>query len=447
MSLFLTGLLFISGCSALNHSQSEDPMIEIITGEVTDIAKAYANYFSQGNFEALNQAFNYDEVMKKAADNGQIQASLEMTYKLLGEVKEIGEPLAYEQEGYYIQSVPMVFENDSINLNVVFNEKDEIAGINIGAFDSGETLIELHGIEKELNFKARDGKELTGTLTLPNENGDYPVVILVHGSGASNRDEEITPQNKVFRDLAWLLADHGIATYRYDKRTYLYGDEFVNDYDFTVYDETVNDAIDAVNWIKKQDNIDENQVYVLGHSLGGMMIPAIAQAYNATGYIMMAAPVTRLDQLILEQMDYLVNLDGEVSQEENEQLVIIKEELAKLEDLDSLADDVLIQGGYKAYWESILNYNPINMAENISSPVLVLQGEEDYQVPMREFEMWKKAYGEKLNWTFVSYSGLSHLMQVGSLEEGPASYSVPSVVDSRVIEDIRDFIHDNNISH
>ena len=177
------------------------------------------------------------------------------------------------------------------------------------------------------------------------------------------------------------------------------------------------------------------------------MIPAIAQAYNARGYIMMAAPVTNMADLIIEQVNYLANLDGTVTEEEKTQVEGMTNEFKMLDDLDSMPEDQLFYGGYKAYWESILNYDPISTAESISAPVLVLQGEEDYQVPLREFEMWQEAFGDAINWEFHSYSGLTHLMQEGSLEEGYASYSVPSVVDSRVIDDIVKFIDSNRISH
>lgn len=443
----LAGLLIISGCSTNEESIQQTPVIEKITGTQEAITQEYVAYFAKGDLDAIEQAFTYDEAMQKAINSGQLKKSLSMTQKMLGEWQESQTPFTYDQQGYRIHSTPMIFANDQVNINVIFNDADEIAGVNIGLYDTHESLIELHGIEKELSFTARDGKELTGTLTLPDEKQNYPVVVLVHGSGPNDRDETITPQNKVFRDLAWLLADQGIATYRYDKRTYLYGEEIMNDLDFTVYDETVNDAIDAVSWIKEQDHIDANSVYVLGHSQGGMMMPAIAQAFHANGYIMMGAPVTNLLDLLPKQIDYLVHLDGIVSQEENEQIEAMNRDLALLKELDALPNDQFIQGGYKAYWESMIQYDPIATASNIHAPVLVLQGEEDYQVPVSEYEMWKNAYGMKQNWEFHSYPGLSHLMQAGSLKEGPATYTITSVVDQRVIDDIVMFINSHQISH
>ena len=80
--------------------------------------------------------------------------------------------------------------------------------------------------------------------------------------------EPIGP-NKPFRDLAWGLAQQGIAVYRYDKRTMVYGQEMAADTQLTLNEETVEDAKDAVALLRSQEKIDPEHVYVLGHSLGG----------------------------------------------------------------------------------------------------------------------------------------------------------------------------------
>ena len=82
------------------------------------------------------------------------------------------------------------------------------------------------------------------TLTLPVGKKKAPVVILVHGSGPQDRDETVGP-NKPFRDLAWGLAERGIATVRYDKRTKEMA-QCVQITNLTVYNEYITDVIIAV---------------------------------------------------------------------------------------------------------------------------------------------------------------------------------------------------------
>src|SRR5699024_1044553 len=98
--------------------------------------------------------------------------------------------------------------------------------------------------------------ELGGTLTLPKENQEnLPAVILVHGSGPQDRDETIF-SNKPFRDIAWGLAEQGIAVVRYDKRTLVYGEEIERDLsNLTAYEETVEDAIRASELAKNDERI------------------------------------------------------------------------------------------------------------------------------------------------------------------------------------------------
>jgi dienelactone hydrolase len=96
-------------------------------------------------------------------------------------------------------------------------------------------------------------------------------------SGPNDRDETIGP-NKPFQDLAWGLASQGIAVLRYDKRTRVYPAQFVALPNATVKEETIDDALAAVALLRNTPNIDQHRIFVLGHSLGGMLVPRIGLA-------------------------------------------------------------------------------------------------------------------------------------------------------------------------
>ena len=115
-------------------------------------------------------------------------------------------------------------------------------------------------------------------------------------------------------------------------------------------------------------------------------------------------------------------------------------ELDRLQDPDSLAEDDTIAGVYSSYWKWLADYDILQAAEEITQPVLLLQGEEDYQVTLEDFGIWKEALGEKENWRLISYPGLTHAFVPGRKTEGSAVYLREAKVQDTVIRDISSFI-------
>ncbi len=121
-------------------------------------------------------------------------------------------------------------------------------------------------------------------------------MVLVHGSGPQDQDETIGP-NKPFTDLAYGLASQNIAVLRYVKRTKQYGADSKSDAPFTVKDEVTDDAIAAVALLAKMPEVNKKQIYVLGHSLGGMLAPRIAaEDPQVAGIIIMAGTARPLEK-------------------------------------------------------------------------------------------------------------------------------------------------------
>ena len=131
---------------------------------------------------------------------------------------------------------------------------------------------------------------LKGLLTLPEGSGPFPAVVLVHSSGSSNMDEKVgklTP----FKDIALGLAQRGIASVRYDKRSYAHGLKMVLDkgHPITVREETIDDALQAARLLRSDSRIDADRVFLLGHSMGAMLAPRIeAEGGDFAGLILLA---------------------------------------------------------------------------------------------------------------------------------------------------------------
>ena len=283
---------------------------------------------------------------------------------------------------------------------------------------------------------------LPGLLTLPAGQGPFPLVVLVHGSGPNDRDETIGP-NRPFRDLAHGLADRGVAVLRYDKRTRVYPMSFANRA-FTVREETIDDALEAVRLARTLPEIDPRRVVIAGHSLGGMLAPRIAAMDGAlAGVVVLAGAADEsLPDMIDRQLAYLRTLEGADTAAIAAQERALAPGLARVRALtpaDS-ADLTPLAGAPAAYWLDLAAYEPLAIAKTLTIPLLVSQGERDYQAGDRGFARWKTELGTRPEVTFRLYPALNHLFMPGTGPGNPAEYGVPGAVAAEVIDDIATWI-------
>lgn len=295
--------------------------------------------------------------------------------------------------------------------------------------------------EREVTVGAGAEWALPGTLTLPTGRGPFPAVVLVHGSGPNDRDETILA-SKPFRDLAWGLASQGIAVLRYDKRTLVHGAKFAALGVFTVKEETIDDALAAVRLLRQTPSVDPERVFLLGHSLGAYLEPRIAALDpRLAGVIVMAGPTTPLEDAFVRQYEYLFSLDGTVSDEERKFLDDARRQTARVKGLTvaDRASKQLLHGAPPAYWLDLRAYDAVAAAQKLKIPLLVLQGERDYNVTMEDFRGWRRLAGGK-SVTLKSYPKLDHLFLEGEGPAAPADNARPRNIPSYVITDIAAFI-------
>jgi dienelactone hydrolase len=330
---FLHGLLVLSLLLVASCSPKQEP--PQINEDIEDIAVKLVTDLSKEDFAKAANEYTYTAEMKKVISEKFFKEQVwDPIIKAYGAFQKITGTTASKAQGYDIISVKTTFEKANLNLNIVFNQNKVIAGINYTPDQDAATEKVPQGVkETEIKFGEKEW-ELPGTLTTPEKSGKYPIVILVHGSGPNNRDETIGA-TKPFRDLAWGLAQKGIATLRYDKRTFVYQEKLasVNTEDFTVEEETITDAVLAVNFAATLEQVDPQKIYVLGHSLGGTLIPRIAEkATKAAGFIILAGAVTPLEDLFIEQVEYITSLDG-LSAEDKEMIATYKKMRSNVKEL------------------------------------------------------------------------------------------------------------------
>ena len=291
---------------------------------------------------------------------------------------------------------------------------------------------------------------LNGLLTLPMDTTKpVPAVVFVHGSGSSNMDEKVgklTP----FKDLAEGLAKHGIASIRYDKRSFAHGFKMLKDKSrpITVKEETIEDAILATELLRQDSRIDPGKIFIIGHSMGGMLAPRIdAEGGDYRGLILMAGTPRKLEEVLIEQNEEVLSeLKGLAKWLIQKQVQKLRKTFAGLYDLsDEEATKKKVGGGTTLYYFKEMGEHPVSdYLIAMEKPMLIMQGEKDFQVKVdKDFKEYQNLLKGKSNATFKLYANLNHAFVpsvYGSIMKANKEYNVEQHIGEEVIADIAKWI-------
>ena len=410
-----------------------------------------------------------DDTVKQLMSPAQLQEVWEMLAEKIGTFGGVAGAQTWKKEVYGnvydIVQFPSKFGSTSLDIWVVYNQAGQISGLwFLNPSSGGPPAAISQGLEAksaDAQYKAppyvhkerfdeykvfinEEGEwELPGALTTPKGEGPFPAVVLIHGSGPNDRDETFGP-NKPFRDIAWGLASKGIAVLRYDKRTKVHALKMAKIADkMTVKDEVIDDALAAVGVLRQSQRIAPDKVFVLGHSLGGMLIPRIGTADpKIAGLIALAGPARPFEDVVLEQITYIASLKGTLTADDKKELEKVKQQIATIKALKpSSKDSSLLLGAPPSYWLDLRGYVPAEMAKSLKQPMLIMQGSRDYQVTEADFKIWKGALSSRTNITFKLYPDLNHLFMTGVGMATPAEYEKPGSVSAPVVNDIAAWIN------
>lgn len=431
-------------------ANSQNPVVDKAADTVSRAA-GFVELLRARDF--LNAEKTFDDTMKSVIPAPKLEETWDGLLSQVGAYKRLVSTRTEVRGDYDVVIFTSEFENAEIDIQIVFDKAKKVAGL---FFTPAKKPYEYTRpgyvdpktfLERELTVGKGEWR-LPGTLTVPVGKGPFPAVVLVHGSGPNDRDESIGPQ-KPFRDLAWGLATRGIAVLRYEKRTKQYSAKLsAQKSGLTVKEETVDDALAAVSLLRETVEIDQKRIFVLGHSLGGMLIPRIGKADpDIAGLIVLAGAAKPTEDAILEQTIYIFSIDGTLSEAEEDQIEKTKKEVAKVKAFEQsdAGSSAAAFGISVDYWLDLRGYDPPVAAKELKQPLLVLQGERDYQVTMEDFQRWKSELSSGKNVTFRTYPKLNHLFAAGEGMSVPAEYELPGHVDEAVVDDIATWINDGSV--
>jgi len=436
---FLKVLFVLLFISHLSFSQS---VISLMNR-----ADQFFETMNQGKFDEARDFM--DESVKDKISVDELKLFWLRLENNLGTYQSVDGAKSSVQGEYYQVLLTCGFSKGSQPFTFIFNSSEKLVGFFIAqkpdesAYTSASYADTSLYKQEEVKIKFAEG-ELAGIYTSPKKLSNYPIVVLVHGSGPADMDETVG-SNKPFKDIAAGLAAQGIASIRYVKRSMVYANTFNKA--FTVKEEVVDDALAAVTLAATLPGVNKTQIYLFGHSLGGMLAPRIASlAPSLKGIILAAAPARKFADLITEQNEYLFKASGDTSAAGKQQFIESAQDIDKtrLLKLGDIAPDSIILGAPASYWVDLNNYDQLATAKNLKNEILIIQGEKDFQVSVRDFEAWKSRLSANKNVTFKLYPDLNHLLSVQKEKGNGSQYRLPANVDINLINDISLWIKGSN---
>ncbi|MBD8899150.1 alpha/beta fold hydrolase [Rhodanobacter sp. DHG33] len=405
-------------------------------------AAASLDALTHGDYAGARKDF--DDAVASKLDAAKLEQVWEQLQGSLGAYQSHGAVGQKTISGHAVAGAALSFANMQLGFVAACDAQDKISSYRFVPVEAlASTAVQAHVEDGGVRVSPLDVPTpvgpLHGALTLPAGAGPFPAIVLVAGSGAHDMDETIGP-NKPFRDIAEGLARAGVATLRYDKRTF---DHPGRSADFAIDAEVTDDAVAAARLLAQQKEIDPRRVFVLGHSLGALMAPRIGQRDpQLAGLVLMAAPGRSLLDVSAQQ----AREQGQRAHETAAQIAADEQAIAAEQKLLAGADpqhppagsfDNLPQG----YWLSLYDYHQVEVAKALPMPMLLLQGGSDFQVsPTLDFARWQQELAGRPRTAFHLYPGLSHLFMPAGKTGTLADYKAPAHVDAKVIDDIASWV-------
>lgn len=242
---------------------------------------------------------------------------------------------------------------------------------------------------------------IDGTLLVPESQENPPLVIIIAGSGPTNRDgNQQMMGNNSLKFLAEGLFDEGIASFRYDKRILKQMKEKTLNEESIRFDDFIKDARDVFTFFKKANAF--SKIYIIGHSQGSL-VGMIAAHENADGFISLAGVGKEIDKVIIDQL-----AKQNPALEENAKAAF---EAMRREGIATEYNPLLgsiFRPQIQPFLISWMRYNPQIEIAKLTIPVMIINGDKDIQVNVSEAELLHTA---KPDATYLIIPTMNHILK------------------------------------
>ncbi len=275
---------------------------------------------------------------------------------------------------------------------------------------------------------------IDGTLLQPTKTKKTPLVILIQGSGPTDRDgNQNNLKNNSLRFLAEGLYKNNIASFRYDKRLV----KQILEGNFKESDANLNDFISDAKIVIQhfKNDIRFSEIIILGHSQGSLVGMIAAQQNEVSKFISVAGAGHEIDDVVIDQLQKQAP-----SLVENARLSFDDLRVNGVAKNYSAALTSIFRPSIQSFMYSWMQYNPQTEIIKLNIPILIINGDNDFQVPVSEADKLKEV---KPSAELVIISNMNHIFKEikGSLIENQQSYNKEDLpVMKELIETITKFI-------
>jgi len=295
-------------------------------------------------------------------------------------------------------------------------------------------------VEKDrlVEVKVKNGT-ISSQLEIPQGEGPFPLMVIIAGSGPTDRNGNsiaLPGKNNSLKMLAEDLAAEGVATIRYDKRGVGKNASLAGKEEDLRFDQYIDDAAAWVQFAKDDERF--SKVGIIGHSEGSLIGMVASQKANADAFISIAGAGRPIDQVLLEQLQ--VQLSANLLKESTE----ILEKLKQGEQVKTVSQELLslFRPSVQPYIISWLQYDPAEQLQKLNGPVLLVNGNFDIQVPVKDAELLHQA---KKDSDLLIVDKMNHVLKEAPADrEGNfATYSDPDLPLAKgLIDGIVEFLQE-----
>jgi pimeloyl-ACP methyl ester carboxylesterase len=277
---------------------------------------------------------------------------------------------------------------------------------------------------------------IVGTLVLPSCPKPVPVVLIIAGSGATDRNGNnimMGLNSNIYMLLADSLSRHGIASLRYDKRGVGASMAAMKLESDLTFEDFIGDAVGFIKILQADPRF--SKIIVLGHSEGSLIAMIAAARTHADGYISVAGAGDRIDKVIEPQLAAQSAQDAAAA-------TVLFDSLSKGYTVQEPRNDpmALFRPSIQPYMISWLRYNPQEEIRRLRMPTLIIQGTTDLQVSVHDAELLKQA---KPDAALVLIKDMNHVLRVAGADrqENFGTYKDPTLpLDAEFLAAIETFI-------